>query len=163
MRLEHVMQRDPLLVSPKTSIVDCARMMRERSVSSVLVTEGDGRLCGILTERDLSHKVVAEGLACEGLFVGDFMTPEPVSATPDAPVWEGARLLAAGGMRHLPIVSDGVPVGTVSVRNLVGVDLEPQQVQHVIAGLHASSRERTVEIPVGVGAGDPGDFLPAWY
>lgn len=163
MRLEHVMQRDPLLVSPDTTIVECARLMRERSVSSVLVTRADGMLCGILTERDLSHKIVAEGLPTEGLCVGDFMTRDPVSALPDAPVWQGARLMAAGGMRHLPVVEDGRPIGTVSVRNLVGVDLEPAEVQHVIAGREATSRERTVEIPVGVGAQEPGDFLPAWY
>ncbi|MGH2830603.1 MAG: CBS domain-containing protein [Actinomycetota bacterium] len=163
MRLEHVMSHDTVTVRPSDTIVECARTMRMRGASSVLVVDEAERLVGILTERDLTHKVVAEGLACEGLHVSDFMTANPITADPLARVWEGARLMAEHRIRHLPLIRDGRPVGVVSSDDLSGMEAEPRAPRDVIRGLEESSREQTLEVPATVGASDLGEIIPAWY
>jgi CBS domain-containing protein len=159
MLLEHVMSRDPVLVHRDDQISDVASTMRDRRVSSVLVLNDAGGLCGILTERDLTHKLVAEGRSPAGFNVGQLMTSDPITASPNDRTWEAAARMHTNGIRHLPVVRDGVPIGIVSIRNLVGHDRAPQPVQNMIAGLHETSRERTLDVPALIGGPDPGDII----
>ena len=157
------MSRSAVKVAPTEKITDVARLMRDQSISSVLVCEPSGELVGILTERDLAHKIIAEGLACEGLCTGDFMTRNPVTADSRDRVWEGARLMAENRIRHLPITRNGAPVGVITANDISGMETDPTPTRDVIRGLEATSRERTVEIPVAVGASDLSEIIPAWY
>lgn len=159
MRLERVMAADPVVVHRDDAISDVARTMRDLRVSSVLVLNDAGGLCGILTERDLAHKLVAEGRSPGGFTVGQLMTPDPITAAPDDWTWQAAARMSAHRIRHLPVVRDGLPVGIVSIRDLVGHDTEPHPVHNVIAGLEPTSRERTVEVPAIVGGPDPADLI----
>jgi CBS domain-containing protein len=151
------------MVHSADTVIDCARTMRTHGVSSVLVVDDAQRLVGILTERDLTHKIVAEGLACQGLCVGDFMTANPVTADPLSRVWEGARLMAEHRIRHLPLIRDGKPVGVVSSEDISGMEAEPRAPRDVIRGLEESSREQTMDVPATVGASELGEIIPAWY
>jgi CBS domain-containing protein len=157
------MSREAVRVSPDESLVEAARKMRDHSVSSVLVVDESGALVGILTERDLVHKMVAESKECAGITVKACMTPNPVTADSRDRVWEGARLMAEHRIHHLPVVRDGEPVGVVSRDDLSGMESEPRTTHDVIRGIEESSRERTVEIPATVGAADLAEIIPAWY
>ena len=157
------MSRSTTHVKPQDGIVDVARKMRETSTSSVLVCDEAGALVGILTERDLVQKVIAEGRACEGVSVADVMTPNPITAESRDRVWEGARLMAEHHVRHLPVIRDGLPVGVVTHHDISGMESDPLSTRDFIRGLESSSQERTVEIPVSVGAGDLSEIIPAWY
>ncbi len=163
MRLEHVMSRKAVQVRPSDTIINVACTMRDSEASSVVVVDEQGALIGILTERDLAHKIVAEGLPSEGLCVADFMTANPITAQARDRVWEGARLMAEHGVRHLPVVTDGRLVGLVSSDDLAGMETEPRATREVIRGIEASSREQTLDVPATVGAGDLGEIIPAWY
>ncbi|MHB8513280.1 MAG: CBS domain-containing protein [Actinomycetota bacterium] len=163
MRLEQIMSRSAVKVLPTDRVTDVARIMRDEGISSVLVCEPNGVLVGILTERDFAHKIIAEGLACEGLCIGDFMTRNPITADSRDRVWEGARLMAEHRIRHLPVTRNGTPVGVVTSNDISGMESDPTPTRDVIRGLEATSRERTVEIPVAVGASDLSEIIPAWY
>jgi CBS domain-containing protein len=115
------MSRDLLTVEPAVSIIEVARRMVERNVGAVLVVE-DGRLTGIMTERDLM-RAVARGLHDDAV-VGDCMTAHPETIAPDDTIEHAAVLMIHGGFRHLPVVDGDDLVGVLSIRDLVPLVLE---------------------------------------
>jgi CBS domain-containing protein len=115
------MARDLLTVDPALPVTEVARRMVERNVGAVLVLE-DGRLAGIMTERDLM-RAVARGARDEAT-VADCMTRDPETIEPDATTQHAATLMIHGGFRHLPVVEGDAVVGMLSIRDLVQVVLE---------------------------------------
>lgn len=95
-----------------------ARMWRQQT-GSLLIMDGD-RLVGILTERDVL-RAVARGENVDSTRVDQVMTTELRTVSPDAPLHETARLMAAHWIRHLPVVKGDKVVGVVSQRDLVGI------------------------------------------
>ena len=114
------MSRDLLTVEATLSVIEVAQRMVERNVGAVLVLE-DGRLAGIMTERDLM-RAVARGLHDEAL-VGECMTRDPETIAPDDTTDHAAVLMLHGGFRHLPVVDGEEVVGMLSIRDLFHVVL----------------------------------------
>jgi CBS domain-containing protein len=112
------MSRDLLTVEAGLPVIEVAQRMVERNVGAVLVLE-DGRLAGIMTERDLM-RAVARGLRDDAV-VGDYMTADPETISPDDTTAQAAVLMIHGGFRHLPVVDGDDVVGVVSIRDLVGL------------------------------------------
>jgi CBS domain-containing protein len=122
MRLVHRhMSGDLLTVDAEAPIVAVAQRMADRNVGAVLVLE-DGRLAGIMTERDLM-RAVARGLRDDAV-VGECMTPDPDTIAPDDTIEHAAVLMIHGGYRHLPVVDGDDVVGVLSIRDLVQVVVE---------------------------------------
>ena len=115
------MSRDLLTVEAGLAVVAVAQQMAERNVGAVLVME-DGRLAGIMTERDLM-RAVARGLG-EGTVVSECMTTDPDTIAPDDTIEHAAVLMIHGGYRHLPVVDGEEVVGVLSIRDLVQVVIE---------------------------------------
>jgi CBS domain-containing protein len=115
------MSRNLLTVEPALPIAEVARRMVERNVGSVIVLE-DGRLTGILTERDLM-RAMARGVRDDAL-VGDCMTPDPETIHAGDTTEHAAVLMLHGGFRHLPVVDGDDVVGLLSIRDLMKVVLE---------------------------------------
>lgn len=115
------MSRDLLTVEAGLPVVSVAQRMAERNVGAVLVME-DGRLAGIMTERDLM-RAFARGLRDDAV-VGECMTADPETIAPDDTTEHAAVLMIHGGYRHLPVVDGDHPVGVLSIRDLVRVFLE---------------------------------------
>ncbi|HEX6697596.1 MAG TPA: CBS domain-containing protein [Solirubrobacteraceae bacterium] len=112
------MSRDLLTVEAGAPVVAVARRMAGRNVGAVLVME-DGRLAGIMTERDLM-RAVARGLR-DDVVVGECMTADPETIAPDDTIEHAAVLMIHGGFRHLPVVDGDDVVGVLSIRDLVQV------------------------------------------
>jgi CBS domain-containing protein len=109
-----------LSVEPKTKLADVARKMRTGDSDSVAVMD-EGRLVGIITERDLV-RAIADGVNPNQATAGVIMTPDPATVSADEDVSVVAVKMISLGIRHLPVVNDeGKPVGLVSARNLVAV------------------------------------------
>jgi CBS domain-containing protein len=115
------MSRDLLTVEAGLPVVAVARRMADRNVGAVLVLE-DGRLAGIMTERDLM-RAVARGLR-DNAVVGECMTADPDTIAPDDTIEHAAVLMIHGGYRHLPVVDGDDVVGVISIRDLVQVVVE---------------------------------------
>ena len=115
------MSRDLLTVDAAQPVAAVAQRMVERNVGAVLVVE-DGRLRGIMTERDLM-RAVARGLT-DGLTVADCMTAHPDTIAPDDTIDHAGVLMIHGGFRHLPVVDGEEIVGMLSIRDLVPLLLE---------------------------------------
>lgn len=141
MRLDEMMSRNPVIVDPDERIVEAARAMRARHASSALVAS-DGRIVGILTERDLAHKLVAEGIQFDGATVRDFMTPDPLTAGPTLGTWEALSLMTVKGVRHLPVCDDGRPLGIVSIEDLAYTP----GAHRLLEGFDEATRARVADI-----------------
>ncbi len=108
---------------PKTATVtDAARLMSERKVSAVLIMEG-GALEGIFTVRDVTRRVVGDGLSLDTK-LADVMTPNPETVACEEIPLRGLRQMHDGGFRHLPVVDGGQVVGVVSRRDFFREDEE---------------------------------------
>ncbi|WP_411098584.1 CBS domain-containing protein [Streptomyces sp. x-45] len=112
-----VMTGDPVTVEPLTSVTAVARLMRDQDLGAVLVTEGD-RLRGLVTDRDLVVRSVAEGGDPEQTTVAGACSDDMVTVRSDEELDHAVRLMSEHAVRRLPVVDDGRPVGIVSLGDL---------------------------------------------
>lgn len=120
MKVSDLPPGDLLSVDPETTIAEVARQMRKDDSDCVAVMS-DGRLVGIITERDLV-RAIAEGVDPQQAKANVVMTADPATVEADEDVATVAVKMMRLGVRHLPVVNKaGKPVGLVSARNLVHV------------------------------------------
>lgn len=127
MRIREIMTTDLVTVPPTANVQQVARLMRDADIGDVLITDG-GRLAGIVTDRDIVVRAVADGVNIGQAQVGDFMTRNVFTISPDSAVEDAARLMADEQIRRLPIVENGGLVGIVSLGD-IAVDMEAAGVQ----------------------------------
>jgi CBS domain-containing protein len=120
--MSELAEREPVAVSPDSTIAEAARRMSAHGVSSLLVTDGED-LCGIVTDRDLRNRVLAQGLDPAGP-VSAIMTAEPLTLVASSPVLEGILAMAGRGIHHLPLMRDGRVVGMVTTRDLMSLQTQ---------------------------------------
>lgn len=120
MKVRDLPPGDLLSVEPETTIAEVARHMRSGDSDSAVVMS-EGRLVGIITERDLV-RAIADGLDPQQARAEVVMTADPATVDADEDVAIVAVKMTRLGVRHLPVVNKaGKPVGLVSARNLVAV------------------------------------------
>jgi CBS domain-containing protein len=105
-------------ISPDQTVYEALRIMAEKNVGALLVTQ-DGKLVGIITERDYSRKVVLLGRSSHNTPVKAILTGKVVSVGPNQTVEECMRLMTAQRVRHLPVVEGEKILGVVSIGDLV--------------------------------------------
>jgi len=111
-------QRHVVSVTPHASVWEAACAMTRANCCSVLIIDAAGAMLGILTERDLTTRVVAKALNPQTTSVSDVMTHDPLSVGPDAKVSEAVLIMIERGFRHLPIISPSSQIlGVFSVRD----------------------------------------------
>ena len=111
--IRDTMTVDPRSITPNDQIVEAARLMRDENVGSLPVSD-DGRLVGMLTDRDIAVRVVAEGKSLESTTVGEVFSRNPVAARPDQDLDEALQLMAQHQVRRLPVVEDDRLVGILA-------------------------------------------------
>ncbi|MEY9490583.1 CBS domain-containing protein [Streptomyces calvus] len=109
-----IMTGAPVTVGPYTSVAEVARVMRDRDLGSVLVTDGD-RLRGLVTDRDLVVRAVARGGDPEETTVADACSEDLVTVGPDDELDRAVQLMREHAVRRVPVVEDGHPVGILSL------------------------------------------------
>jgi CBS domain-containing protein len=111
------MTADPRTVETSATVADAAREMRDGDVGAVVVVD-DGKVAGIITDRDIAVRVVAEGLDPDATGVGEVGTMDPVTLTVDQTVDDAIRLVREQDVRRIIVVQDGRPAGIVSLGDL---------------------------------------------
>jgi CBS domain-containing protein len=122
--VDEVMTHDPRTVSPDDTVHDAAREMREGDVGAVLLEDG-GKLAGIVTDRDIVVRAVADGKDPDEVTAGEVATRDVVTLTPDQPIRAAVRFMREHDVRRVPVVQDGRPVGIVSLGDLA-VELDDE-------------------------------------
>ncbi|MAY45882.1 MAG: histidine kinase [Rhodobacteraceae bacterium] len=116
LQVADLMSSTPITCPPDTTVTQAARMMRDLSINSVLVTDG-ADLTGIVTSRDLTGKVLAEGLSGD-IPVTRIMTANPVTIPPTALGLDALVTLADHGISHLPVAENGAIIGMIGKTDL---------------------------------------------
>jgi CBS domain-containing protein len=116
-KISEVMADDPITVEADTPLAQVARKMREGDTGAILVEE-DGKLAGIVTDRDIVVRAIAEGCDPETP-VREFATRDARTVTPDSDVDDAIKIVREDDVRRVPVVDDdGRPVGIVSIGDL---------------------------------------------
>ena len=111
--------RPPVTVPLAAPLWQAIAAMLAAEVGTVLVVDGDGRLVGIFSERDLLTKVAGIHEDYAGRPVREFMTAGPETVREDDTLAFALHKMDVGGYRHVPLVKDGQPVGVLSVRDML--------------------------------------------
>ena len=99
-----VMTRDVVTIDPDEPVVEAARLMKKHDIGSVVVVSPRGEVLGIITEKDLVTRVLAENLDPVKTTVREVMTPNPIMVYEDTPLDIAARLMSERGIGHLPVI-----------------------------------------------------------
>jgi CBS domain-containing protein len=124
-QLREVMRGQVLTTSPERSVAEVTAMMVQARVGSAVVLQG-AWVAGILTERDVL-RAAASGSDLTRSPVSEWMTRDPITATPDTTTTEAAEVMLANGFRHLPVVDGRTLAGVVSIRDILASGLRRPQ------------------------------------
>ncbi|MHC4293420.1 MAG: diguanylate cyclase [Planctomycetota bacterium] len=102
---------------------DAAQKMSENNVGCLVVVDTEGKLVGVLTERDMLTKILATNNPPSNVLISDIMTAHTISCTMDTSIVEVERLMAENSIRHLPILENGIPISMASSRDLIAYQL----------------------------------------
>lgn len=116
-KIREIMTTDLVTVSPRTPLAEAARLMRDNGVGDVLVIDR-GRLVGIVTDRDLVLRGVAEDRDMHGTMIAEICSRDPVCVSPEEDIEQAVGLMRSRAVRRIPILEDGRPVGVVSLGDL---------------------------------------------
>jgi CBS domain-containing protein len=122
-KVRDVMTADPVTVSKDAPIVEAARLMRDRGIGDVIVTDGEAAE-GIVTDRDIVVRGVAEGADPTQLRVAQVVSGGLAAVGPDDPVDRAIHLMRDRAVRRVPVVESGKAVGVVSIGDLA-VERDP--------------------------------------
>ncbi len=150
--IRSLMKTEMITVKPDDSVADAARLMAQNQVGAVLVVEG-GAMKGIVSERDVVTRVVAEGKDPAATKVSEISTTAVVDVDVNTHVRKCAELQSAMGVRHLPVTENGVPVGILSSRDFLA---------YVVEGLEQVIDKIGYEDALGKGE-DPYDHMGGSY
>jgi CBS domain-containing protein len=140
MNIREVMTPNPRSVSPNDSIQNAACIMRDEDAGAVPVVE-NGRAVGIVTDRDIVVRVVAEGGQLSGP-VRSIVTGSLVSATPDMSTREAAELMSEHQIRRLPVVENDRLVGIVSIGDLAVKEGKDSRIGDTLQHISEGVKER---------------------
>ena len=118
-------------VTPSQPVTEAASMMKQEDVGALPVVEDDGRLAGMITDRDIVVRAVAEGKDPSTVTVGDIATKDVVSVDPDYDLDDALQLMAQHQVRRLPVVDGGRLVGVLAQADIAG-EAGPHEVAHVL-------------------------------
>jgi CBS domain-containing protein len=107
------MTENPRSIGASASVVEAARLMREGDIGSLPITD-DEKLVGMITDRDITTRVVAEASDLATTSVGDVYSQDLISVEPDKELEEAVQLMARHQVRRLPVVENGRLVGIVA-------------------------------------------------
>ena len=112
-------------VEPTATVYEAIAMMAEKSVGALLVVS-DGKLVGIISERDYARKVVLQQRSSSDTFVHEIMTSSVVTVTPDHSVEDCMKLITEHRVRHLPVLAAERLLGVISIGDLVNAIITEQ-------------------------------------
>jgi CBS domain-containing protein len=130
-------------VTPTTTIYEALELMVEKNIGALLVSDHD-KLVGIFTERDYARKVILKGKSSRDTSVGEAMTANPFTVTPDASIDECMKLMSGKKFRHIPVVLNEGLLGMISIGDVVKFIIDEQRyiiedLEHYITGHHTES------------------------
>jgi CBS domain-containing protein len=143
------MVKDVVLIDENASVKKSAEVMNEHEISSVIATR-NGKPIGILTERDLLKRIVAQGKNAKRAKVKDIMSSPLTAITPDTHLEEAARIMFDNKIKKLPIIEQGRLIGMLSLTDIARCQPHLMLVLKGLLALHETSKSMKKAIDVYV-------------
>ena len=154
MLVRHAMTARPVTASPDMNAEDAAGLMVANDIGVVPVTDQDDRLVGVVTDRDLVLRVIAERKDPGSVRLGDIATTRGIeTVSPDMQLCDARALMAERGIRRLPVVKEGRLVGMLSLGDVAVGSASMRGVGEALAAISASVS--TQEMNAGPDIGTP--------
>lgn len=119
LRAEDIMTQPPITTKLNTKIVEAAKTMIEKRIGSLLVVDDEGKLRGIITERDIVF-ATSQGWDPTQREVWEVMSENPITVTPDTDIVKVIEKMRTMDVRHMPVVDDeGKPAGVIASRDVL--------------------------------------------
>jgi CBS domain-containing protein len=125
-KVRDVMTADPVTITGDASLAEAGRLMRDRDIGALIVLEQDD-VAGLVTDRDMVIRGVAESRAPDETPVSDVVSTDLVTVSPEDDVRRVVVTMSERALRRVPVVEDGRPIGIVSLGDLA-VDRDPDSV-----------------------------------
>jgi CBS domain-containing protein len=130
-------------VQPATTVYQALELMVQKNIGSLLVCD-QGKFVGIFTERDYARKVILKGKTSKETMIGEIMTENPITVTPDDNIDECMKIMTNKHIRHLPVMQNGELLSLISIGDVVKYVIEEQReiiedLEHYITGHHSES------------------------
>lgn len=122
MKLREIMTKTVVRINPEESVAVAARTLARYNIGALPVCGGDGRVCGVVTDRDLVTRCIAAGRQPSMTPVREVMTTNVISVRPDMDAGLAAQMMGRQQIRRLPVVENGKLCGMVSLGDLVAYD-----------------------------------------
>ena len=151
--VRHLMTRAPKSLSPDRTVADAAGLMEQYDVGVIPLADDDGRLAGLVTDRDLVLRVLAKRRHPSEVTLGEVATTNVTTITPDANIADARQLMAEGRIRRLPVVKDGSLVGILALGDIAVADASKRAVGEVLG--EVSESPSTSELNDGPDRGTP--------
>jgi CBS domain-containing protein len=116
-KVQEIMSAAPVCMAASESVSAAAKAMKDRGIGTMLVLSGR-RLAGLVTDRDIAIRVLAENRDPLTTRLGDICSSELAVLSPDDDVETAIRIVRDRAVRRLPVIADGTPVGVVSIGDL---------------------------------------------
>jgi CBS domain-containing protein len=116
-RVTEIMTKGPIVVPLDLMLAEAAKLMRDHAIGNVLVTS-NGHLCGVLTDRDIVVRAVADSRDPRRTTVGEVCSADVAAVGPDANVDDAVALMRARAIRRVPVVEDGTAIGILTLGDL---------------------------------------------
>ncbi len=118
--------REVWTIGPKATVLEALKIMAEKDIGALIVVE-EGKVVGIISERDYARKVVLRGRASVNTPVKDIMTDKVFYVTPKTTVKECQALMTEHSIRHLPVLENSKLVGVISIGDVVKAVIDEQE------------------------------------
>ena len=116
--------RGVITTSPETTLEEAARMLKDHRIGALVVTDGEDRVLGIVSERDIVNALAEHGAACGRRPASEIMTVELAVCSPDDTTDTLMEVMTRQRVRHLPVIEDGKLAGIVSIGDVVKSRME---------------------------------------
>ncbi len=120
-KVEAIMSENVIVIEPEVSVTVCAQKMNDKKIGSAIVSGTEG-VVGILTEQDITRKIVAAIQNPNDLQVEDIMSAPLISIEPDKDVYDAMVVMGKHNIRHLPVIRGDVVVGIVSLLDIIKIE-----------------------------------------
>ena len=140
MRVKDVMTSHIACIQPEHTVMEAAKAMQKHNIGILPVCYESQALVGIVTDRDIVTRCIANGRNVSTTPIGDIMTEEVFTIEPDANINEASRMMADYRIRRLPVMHNGEMIGIISIGDIATADGMENKARHALSNISEPSK-----------------------